>query len=33
MDKFFDLLNVKGPQMAKLKHKDVIAPYTSPADE
>lgn len=33
MDKFFDLLNVKGPQMAKLKRKDTIAPYTSPADE
>ena len=33
MDKFFDLLNVKGPQMAKLKRKDTIAPYTSPVDE
>lgn len=33
IDKFFDLLNVKGPQMAKLKRKDSIAPYSSPSDE
>ena len=29
---FFDCLNVKGPQMAKLKRNGNIAPYTSPND-
>ena len=29
----FDLLNVKGPQVAKLKRKDSLAPYTRPSDE
>ena len=33
VDKFFDCLNAKGPQMAKLKQKDNTAPYTTPSDE
>ena len=33
IDRFFDLLNVKGPQVAKLKRKDSLAPYTRPSDE
>lgn len=33
IDKFFDCLNAKGPQMAKLKRKDDIAPYTSTSDK
>ena len=33
VDKFFDCLNAKGPQMAKLKRKDNIAPYMKPLDE
>lgn len=33
IDKFFDCLNAKGPQMAKLKRKDDIAPYTRACDE
>ena len=33
MDKLFDCLNAKGPQMAKLKRKDDIAPYTRANDE
>ena len=33
IDKFFDCLNAKGPQMAKLKRKDDIAPYTRASDE
>ena len=33
IDKFFDCLNAKGPQMAKLKRKNDIAPYARPADE
>ena len=33
IDKFFDCMNVKGPQMAKLKRKANIAPYKSPTDE
>ena len=33
IDKFFDCLNAKGPQMAKLKRKDDIAPYTRANDE
>ena len=28
INKFFDCLNVKGPQMAKLKRNDDIAPYS-----
>ena len=33
INKFFDCLNGKGPQQAKLKRNDDIAPYTSPSDE
>ena len=33
IDKFFDCLNAKGPQMAKLKRKNDIAPYARSADE
>ena len=33
INKFFDCLNGKGPQMAKLKRKNDIAPYKSAADE
>ena len=33
IDRFFDLLNVKGPQVAKLKRKDSLVPYTRPSDE
>ena len=33
INKFFDCLNVKSPQLAKLKRNDNIAPYTSPRDE
>ena len=33
IDKFFDCLNAKGPQMAKLKQKDDIAPYSRASDE
>ena len=33
VDKLFDCLNAKGPQMAKLKRKDSIAPYMKPSDE
>ena len=33
IDKFFDCLNAKGPQMAKLKRKDDIAPYSRASDE
>ena len=33
MNKFFDCLNVKSAQLAKLKRNDNIAPYTSPTDE
>lgn len=33
IDKFFDCLNAKGPQMAKLKRKNDIAPYTRASDE
>ena len=33
IDRFFDLLNMKGPQVAKLKRKDSLAPYTRPSDE
>ena len=33
IDKFFDCLNAKGPQMAKLKRKDDIAPYSTASDE
>ena len=33
VDRFFDYLNVKSPNMAQLKRKDSIAPYKSPRDE
>ena len=33
IDKFFDCMNVKGPQVAKVKRKDNLAPYKSPGDE
>ena len=32
IDKFFDCLNSKGPQVAKLKRKDNIAPYSKESD-
>ena len=32
IDKFFDCLNAKGPQVAKLKRKDNIAPYSKASD-
>ena len=33
INKFFDCINAKGPQMAKLKRKEDIAPYKRPSDE
>ena len=33
MDKFFDLLNVKGPQIGKLKRKETSLPYKKASDE
>ncbi len=33
IDKFFDLLNVKGPQMAKLKRKENSLPFKKATDE
>ena len=33
MDKFFDLLNVKGPQIGKLKRKETSLPYKKATDE
>ena len=33
IDKFFDCLNTKRPQMAMLKQKDNIAPYSRASDE
>ena len=32
IDKFFDCLNVKSPQQAKLKRKETIAPYYISSD-
>jgi len=32
VDRFFDYLNVKSPNMAQLKRKGSIAPYKSPRD-
>ena len=33
VSKFFDCMNAKGPQLAKVKRKDNIAPYMRPTDE
>ena len=33
INKFFDCLNCKGPQMARLKRNNDIAPYRRPSDQ
>ena len=33
INNLFDCMNVKGPQVAKVRQKDNLAPYKSPTDE